>query len=188
LILSFALEDINHDNNYTEVIKVFDAALKKLDNEWAEQNAIWEKQYNAENWPDVAQSLVWRILKNKSEGVTPIDWTMKHYWGESKNEKFEAYHMDSETWEILKLYIENSKGNQEGYRYECVLDPEISEINYPYCDCEYVSSTDTVEGNHIDSNCDTWGTSYGSRAKGLYALFISDLKKFAVVYESYWVY
>lgn len=181
--LSIRLKDIGFDSN-SDIVKVFEAALVKLDNEWTEKNSYQEEMPDG---PETANDILRRgILHNSENGVTSIEWTMKDFMGEAITQKFEAYHIDAETWELLQLYIEDSKGNDEGYTYKCVLEPEISEIESPYCDCEYVSSTDTVQGNYINSNCDTWGTEYGSKAKGLYAFYISDFKKFAIVYESYW--
>ncbi|WP_315069268.1 hypothetical protein [uncultured Clostridium sp.] len=165
---------------YADLISMFNAVKKKYDEEY------YQEEYDEDDCPDRALSIVWSILNNKNEGIIPIEWTMKGIFGH-QTEKFEAYKTDSETWELLQLYIEDSKGNSEGHEYVCALDPEISEIIYPYCDCPgEISSSETVRGNYINSNCDTYGTSYGVKAQGLYAFYITDLEKFAIVYEEYW--
>lgn len=184
--ISAKLKELNNDN-YSNLIKVLDNAFEQLDYEWTKMDQLYEQEYKQENWPDIAHNIVWDILRNKEDGVTPIEWTLKGHFGDPKV-KFDAYHMDMETWELLKMYIHDSKGNDGDYVYTCIIDPVISEIDYPYCDCEMVSSTDTIQGNNIDSNCDTWGTSYGYKAQGLFAFYITDLQKFAIVKESYWVY
>lgn len=185
--LTMRLKDIDV-NKYSELIKVFDIALEKLDYEWSKKDQFLQQEYREEHLQDIANDIVWNILRNEKEGVTPIEWTLKGYLGEPITVKFEAYHMDMETWELLMMYIDDSYGNEEGYTYTCSIDPIISDIKYPNCDCEMVSSTETIQGNHIDSNCDTWGTSYGAKAQGLFAFYITDIKKFAIVKESYWVY
>lgn len=176
-------KNIDDGKNYSELICIFENIKAKM----VEKNK--EQYFYCEEYDeDIALADVLHILSNEKNGFRPITWTMKTKYGNPKTQDFLAYYIDSEDWKLLKMYVEDSKGNHEGYTFDCCIDPDISNIFYPLCDCEEVSDTVKVVGNHISSDCDTWGTSYGVKAKALYAFYITDINKYGVVQSSYYVY
>lgn len=161
---------------------------EKLRNEQEEADRLaWEKHYFEENREDIAASFVLSALNNKKRGEVETTVSLLNDEGEQETYTVKAYVTDSETLKILDEYILDSHGNPEGYTFEIIIDPDFSKIKVPNCYCEYVSDTFSVEGNCIDSNCDTWGTSYRQKAESLYFFYVEDLQKQAVVKVRYWV-
>lgn len=178
------LKNIDNRKNYSQLINIFENVKRNIIKKDQEYLDYYYKEYHA----DVALGDVLSILSDSENGVKGISWTMKNEYKKTITQRFLAYNIDSETWELLKMYIKDSIGNEEGYTFECYIDPDISKLVYPYCNCTEVSETIIINGNHISADCDTYGTVYGVKAKSLYAFYVTDLNKYAVVNSSYYVY
>lgn len=178
-----ALKEINNDK-FSKLIFILRKINKQL---WDEYDAECEKLYNEEHAADIANSLILNELRNSNSGFKEIIWPMLNCFNEIQNYKFKAYNMDHETWNLLKLYTEDAIGNEDCCSYEFIVDPNLSKIKVPYCDCgDYeISDTFSISGNCIDSNCDTYATQLGISAESLYAFFIEDIGKYALVNKSY---
>ncbi len=68
-----------------------------------------------------------------------------------------------------------------------IEDPSIAQLSTPYCDTGYeISDWFTVKDNCIDSNCDTYGTIYNTKAESLYLMYAEDTQKLVAVKVRYW--
>lgn len=148
-----------------------------------------EDDYEPAHANDIANSIVLDELRNSSRGFKEIIWPMMNEYNEIQKYKFKAYNMDSETWKLLELYSEDAIGNEDCCSYKFILDPNLSKIKVPNCDCGDYEICDnfSIRGNCLDSNCDTYATQLGISAESLYAFFIEDLNKYAIVKKSYLV-
>lgn len=167
--------------------------IKEKQNEYSLnqlRDCIIQKQ-EEDHKGDMATLTILRFLRNKSMGEINQDITLNREKLEPNTYHLKAYVTDLETLEIIKEYANDvdEYGDSEGYDFKITIDPDFTKIYVPNCDCgEYeIGDTFTVEGNCIDSNCDTWGTSCGAKAQSLYLFYVKDIDKLAIVQVSYWV-
>lgn len=176
-----------NDEKYSQINSVFNQISEKFKQEYYE----YDRFYFLDNEEECSLDIVLHALSDKSQGEKDIEIKLLNKI-ETKYEKKEiyenfklkAYYMDSEQLEIIKLYSE--KAHYEGFTFKFVED--LTTLHKPECYLDFISDTFTVEGNCIDSNCDTYATSYRVNAERLYMLYISDLDKLIGVectYECY---
>lgn len=139
---------------------------------------------------DTPDSKLWEmfdILRVRSGNHTvPVTWNFKDSDGNIREFQLKAKILSLADWERAVQLQDEIVGNTEGYRYYFDAEPELRCIEMPRCECETISETLTVRDNRIDVNLDTYGTRMGIRAEGLYAVYLEEWQRFALVRESYW--
>ncbi|CAI8948950.1 putative Cilia- and flagella-associated protein 299 [Brevibacillus sp. IT-7CA2] len=105
-------------------------------------------------------------------------------------EDIEAYEISISDWSAIIRLIELDKelgDHEEGEEYSTKTFDKPEDIKVQHCYAgEYISANEEVELNCYSEDCDTYGTTAGSKAKKNYVFYITDEKKYAVVYFAYW--
>lgn len=102
----------------------------------------------------------------------------------------EAYEISSSDWNAILRLIELDReigDHDEGEEYNTETFEQAKDIKMRHCYAgEYISSTDHIHHNCYSEDCDTYGSMAGSKATKNYVFYITDQKKYAVVYFAYW--
>lgn len=172
LLKAIGEEKMNHANQIAE--------------EWQEIERQWMKENKAEYVLDIVLS----YIKSDKRGKHEIVWNLidpYYEYEETRTEvSLECHYSDTEEMEILQEYIQECKGNLEGYSFRVEVDPDLDRMKIPFCNVAEVSDTRKIRGNCISSDCDTYGSAYGVKAQAMYVMYLTDIKKYAVVHAS-WV-
>ena len=107
------------------------------------------------------------------------------------SETLQANHVTFSDWRMLQRVAEIAEGHsiwsEEGWNFSFHLTELTVDLTLPECDAgPYIGTDDSVDGNMYDSNADTWASQIGNKAQRLYLFYLTELKKYGVVYASYW--
>ena len=108
------------------------------------------------------------------------------------SETLQANHISYSDWRMLRRFTEiaeeHSDWAEEGWEFLFQLTDLTIDLTLPDCDAgPYIGTNISVDGNMFDSNADTWASQMGNKAQRLYLFYLPDLKKYGVVYASYWL-
>lgn len=129
----------------------------------------------------------WNALKNNCDGSILV---------KLGTEEMEAHNVSLLEWiymcrlcKLAQQYDEDAIC--EGYEYSFAVTDSLENVTLPDASCVSLqgmefSATVTKQGNKYNSNADTWGTQCRVKAGSLYLFYITDLRRYGVVHESYW--
>jgi len=105
-------------------------------------------------------------------------------------EEIEAYHLSLFDLSVLQRILTfelQYLDSREGSSYELVKYSNPSDIVLYHCHAsDYISPSETIDGNCFNSNCDTYGSLYHSKAQRAYIFWLEDSREYVVIYHSYW--
>lgn len=127
-----------------------------------------------------ALDAVVHFLRNTSNEKHEMTWNLANPYcmdGEKNKVSVECRHTDIEELTILDQYILDCQWycDSDGYGYTMEIDPDMSKIEMPFSDVAEIK----VNGNCISNNC----SCYEVPVTELYAFYLTDMKKNAVVYK-----
>ena len=128
------------------------------------------------------------MLRDDSQGYHLV----RLYTEYGSSETLQANHIALSDWETLrriaKIAEEHSIWQEEGWEFSFHLTELTVDFTLPECDAgPYIGTYNSADGNMYDSNADTWASQMGNKAQRLYLFYLPDLKKYGVVYTSYWL-
>lgn len=128
------------------------------------------------------------MLHDDSQGYHLVRLYTKY----GSSETLQANHIALSDWETLRrvaeIAEEHSIWQEEGWEFSFHLTELTVDFTLPECDAgPYIGTYNSADGNMYDSNADTWASQMGNKAQRLYLFYLPDLKKYGVVYASYWL-
>ncbi|WP_103109503.1 hypothetical protein [Brevibacillus reuszeri] len=129
-------------------------------------------------------------LKNSKRGRHTIQINISAYDDHTFLQDIDAYHLSFTDYQVFKriLTMEKRYGSkEEGEEYELVVYSEAKEITSRHCYAgENIGSYESISGNCYSEDCDTYGSTYGSKAQKAFLFWIEYTNEYVVVYFSYW--
>lgn len=134
---------------------------------------------------------IYTALRTKTKEKHKIQVNTSTTMGSEVSYKdIEAYHLslfDLYVLERILAFEEQYRDKSEG-SYYLIRYSDASEILLNHCySSDYIGASTTIVGNRFDSNCDTYGTIFGSPAQEAHIFWLADSREYAVVYHSYWM-
>ena len=135
-------------------------------------------------------SLLWPYLEGRQsfdEHEVDVHGRVDSTW--ERTHKVKARHMDSDAWEIMKLYSDEMLPGEteDGTSYRFVDKVDLGNMKLPYCDTGNieVSGEVKISGHTITSDADTWATCVNATAEKMHLFYIYDKEIYAAIYSSY---
>ena len=128
-------------------------------------------------------------LDNSKRGRHTIQINTSAYDDHTLLQDIDAYHLSFTDYQVFKriLTMEQRYGSKEEGEYELVVYSEAKDITLRHCDAgEYIGSNESISGNCYSEDCDTYGSTYDSKAQKAFLFWIEDTNDYVVVYFSYW--
>lgn len=129
-------------------------------------------------------------LQNATKGKHIIQVNTNPNPSEVFLEEMEAYHLslfDLSVLQRILTFEEQYFNRADGSSYKLVKYSNPSDIVLYHCNAsDYISPSETIDGNCFDSNCDTYGSLYHSKAQRAYIFWLEDSREYVVIYHSFW--
>lgn len=153
------------------------------------------RTFNSNNYFHNTYGYVYDNLRTNVEGSTSLK--LEPFMDVNDDETFsrgqfeiEAHHINFVDWVCLRTAMDRAEfedceiGSFDFSEYRTI--EELNEIYIPTSYAgEYISSSETINGNHYNSNCDTYASMMGNPAYNLFFLYVVDLEKYVVVTQRY---